>query len=292
MTWNKLEWLPEAERDPHPRSLPWADTDAPKGCLHTTEGASWPTYQGWTIMPHATVQPLPGKGVVIRQHLPFSQASFALRHTRPQPTNGDFIFQFELIGTCDPHGPGYFWPNADDAVLTDLWRKVVKPLDLAFLIPFRALEFRRYPDQAGSNRLSDSAFDTYTGWLGHQHVPQNTHGDPGAFPWARLVALAAADTKKDEPVTPNDVAAIAAAVWNYKLTQAWDGQANEAAALLSSAQRYAIEAGWTGTHPKGNGDPGGATTSKAVMDELVALKAGLDDLRRVVATIPHGTVGG
>jgi hypothetical protein len=133
-----LLWLPAAIRDEHPRSFPWAETTDPKGCLHSTEGSSWPTYDGWTIMPHATVMPHPGKGVEVRQHLPFSQASFALRHTRAQPTNGDYVFQFELIGTCDPGGPGYYWPKADDAVLLDLWRKVIKPLGDAYVIPFRA----------------------------------------------------------------------------------------------------------------------------------------------------------
>jgi hypothetical protein len=288
MTWTKLEWLPAAIRAPHPRPFAWTETTNPKGCLHTTETSGRAGYQGWTVMPHAEVLPTPGKGVEVKQFLPFSQASFALRHERAQPTNGDYVFQFELVGTCDRSGPGYFWPQADDAVLLDLYRKVIKPLDQAFLVPFKALEFRRYPDLAGTNRLSDSAFDTYTGWLGHQHVPQNSHGDPGAFPWARLAALAAADSKKDDKVTPNDIAAIADAVWNYKLGQAWDGQYNEAAVVLTSAQRYAIEAGFPGVRPKGNGNPGTSTTIKALADQLDAVKAGLDDLRRVVGNLQPG----
>lgn len=199
----KLLWLPAAIVDPHPRSFPWADTTNPKGCLHTTEGNGRPTYDGWTIMPHATVMPIPGRGVTVYQHLPFSQASFALRHTELQPTNGDYIFQFELVGTCDPNGPrgAYYWPNADDAVLLDLYLKVIKPLDQAFIIPFRALEFLRFPSQAGQNRLSNAQFDAYSGWLGHQHVPQNDHGDPGAFPWARLAKLAQDhDAQEDNPM--------------------------------------------------------------------------------------------
>jgi hypothetical protein len=200
-----LLWLPDATRDPHPRSFPWSETTDPKGCLHTTEGSGWPEYRGWTVMPHATVLPHPGKGVDVRQHLPFSQASFALRHTRQQATNGDYVFQFELVGTCDPAGPrgAYFWPGADDQVLLDLYRKVIQPLDEAYLIPFRAsYAFLRYPDRAGSNRMTDSEFDGYSGWHGHQHVPQNDHGDPGAFPWARLVTLAGEHPPKP-PTPPN-----------------------------------------------------------------------------------------
>lgn len=280
-----LDWLPTAQRDPHPRSFPWTETTDPKGCLHTTEGSSWPTYDGWTVMPHATILPTRGQGILIRQHLPFSQASFALRHTRPQPTNGDYIMQFELVGTCDPNGPGYFWPNADDTVLTALWRQVIKPLGDGFRIPFRAPAFMAYPRLAGSNRMTDAQFDTYSGWLGHQHVPQNDHGDPGAFPWARLVAIAVADIEEDN-VTPADVQALAAAVWNYPVTQAWDGKPNEAKDVLSSAQRYAIEGGWGGIRPDGNGSPGTGTLARLVLDRLDAIGAELDAVRNELAAIP------
>jgi hypothetical protein len=199
-----MAWLPAAVRDEHARSFPWSETDDPKGCLHTTESSGWPEYRGWTVMPHATVMPARGKGVTIRQHLPFTQASFALRHTRPQPTNGDYVMQFELIGTCDPQGPrgAYYWPEADDVVLLDLFTKLIKPLDDAFLIPLRAPAFGRYPDRAGFNRMSDVQFDTYSGWHGHQHVPQNDHGDPGAFPWDRMLALAGNPKPKPKPPAP------------------------------------------------------------------------------------------
>ena len=32
----------------------------------------------------------------------------------------------------------------------------------------------------------------FYGWCGHQHVPENVHGDPGAFPWAKVEAKAKA----------------------------------------------------------------------------------------------------
>jgi hypothetical protein len=70
------------------------------------------------------------------------------------------------------------------------------------VIPFRALAFEAYPASYGTSngvRLSDSQFDTYSGWLGHQHVPQNDHGDPGAFPWARLVELAGQQPPPNPP---------------------------------------------------------------------------------------------
>lgn len=188
-------WLPEAIRDAHPEVInPWTTTRNPKGVLHTTEGAGWPDYSGWTINPHATVMPSAGKGVTVRQHIPFSSGSFALEnHAGGVQTNRAFAFQFELIGTSEKGGPGYYWPGADDAVLADLYRKVIKPLSDAVGIPRRAATFKAYPASYGTNngvRLSGTEWTNFSGWLGHQHVPENVHGDPGAFPWARMLAAA------------------------------------------------------------------------------------------------------
>lgn len=200
-----MDWLPAAIRDPHPRSFPWQNDAPAKGVLHTTEGSGWPSYDGWTIMPHATVMPTAGEGITIRQHLPFSQGSFALVHSGAEPTNGAHAFQFELIGTCDPSARGmYFWPNADDKVLLDLFHKVIKPLSDAFAIPLHALPFEAYPKSYGANgvRLTQSQWHAYSGWLGHQHVAENDHGDPGAFPWDRLMKLAGPTPKP--PAPPGD----------------------------------------------------------------------------------------
>jgi hypothetical protein len=203
-------WLPDAKRVQHDRYNSWSERTDPKGCLHTTEGSGWPGYDGWTIFPHATVMPSPGKGVDVHQHLPFDQGSFALRNlSGGVETNRDYVFQFELIGTCVRGGPGYYWPGADDAVLRDLYRKVIGPLSEAYGIPLRAQPFQSYPDAYGARgvtndvRMSGSAFDNWSGWLGHQHVPENVHGDPGAFPWARMMAL----IQEENDVDKSDVKA-------------------------------------------------------------------------------------
>ena len=38
-------------------------------------------------------------------------------------------------------------------------------------------------------RMSNAAYVAYSGWLGHQHVPENDHGDPGNIPIAALLAV-------------------------------------------------------------------------------------------------------
>jgi hypothetical protein len=76
---------------------------------------SWPDYPP-RYHPHATVLPHPNKGVEVRQHVSFDQASYALVHaTGTVATNGAHALQFELVGTCDPRGPkgAYYWPGAD-----------------------------------------------------------------------------------------------------------------------------------------------------------------------------------
>lgn len=190
-----MDWLPDAIRDSHPRSFPWQESAPTRGVIHTTETVGWPGYNGWTVMPHATVMPLPKVGVEVRQHLPFSQGSFALVHGAGDvPTNGAHAFQFELIGTSDSSVKGmYFWPEADDAVLVSLYKKVIAPLSQAFGIPLVTPVWNSYPGSYGSThaRLTDDQWQKFHGWCGHEHVPQNVHGDPGAFPWARMMKLAA-----------------------------------------------------------------------------------------------------
>jgi hypothetical protein len=192
-----IEWLPTALRVPHGRDLAWTSTTHPKGVLHTTESFDWPTYRNWTVEPHVTVKPVPGVGIVIHQHVPFSRASFSLVHAAgATPTNTARAFQIELIGTSAAGGPGYYWPDADDVVLAALYAELIEPLSTSYGIPVPALSpvaFQAYPASYGpkgaSNtvRLSQAAWDVYTGWCGHQHVPENVHGDPGAFPWARMM---------------------------------------------------------------------------------------------------------
>lgn len=211
-----MDWLTTATRDPHGPTLAWQTLSYPKGLLHTTEGSSWPDYGGWTMTPHGTALPIPGVGIQARQHIPYTQAAAGLMHTGDPETNRLGVIQWELIGTCDPsmRGQLYYWPEADDAVLADLYRKVIAPTSTALGIPLTALTFEAYPASAGADngvRLSGPAWVTYTGWLGHQHVPENDHGDPGAFPWARMLQAAGGDM----PLSDTDLANIAKTVETY-----------------------------------------------------------------------------
>src|SRR5699024_4551413 len=65
----------------------------------------------------------------------------------------------------------------------------------------------KYPGSYGemaSQRLSDSEWEEYTGWLGHQHAPENDHGDPGDLPVASILAAVGGSSvviSRDKPVS-------------------------------------------------------------------------------------------
>lgn len=152
-----------------------------------------------------TVKPIPGKGIEARQHVPLNYASFSLRNlSGGVETNRDGVIQIELVGTCDKKGRGYYWPGADDAVLLALAELIVE-ISSVRKIKMVAPAFKSYPSSYGSNgvRMSGYTFRRYIGWLGHQHVPENVHGDPGDFPWTRMLRLyAEAHKAKPKPPAP------------------------------------------------------------------------------------------
>jgi hypothetical protein len=127
-----LLWLPTARRAPINGQPGFAwQTDCPtKGLLHTTEGGNGvPSYTPGFKAPHLTVLVRPGQGVDPVQHIPFDRASYSLVHAPGTvATNGAHAIQVELCGTSDPSRRGlYFWPDADDPVLTDLYRRSSPP---------------------------------------------------------------------------------------------------------------------------------------------------------------------
>lgn len=162
--------------------------------LHTTEGVGWPSYNGGAYAPHATIKPIPGKGIEVREHIPFSQSAKALANkSGGVETNRAGVLQFELMGTSDEsfherHG-WYYWPRADDAVMKAL-AQYLKPIMSKYGIPVRCtVTFKDYnrgrvPSSYGRSngvRMSFSQWNSYKGICGHQHCPENDHGDPGNF---------------------------------------------------------------------------------------------------------------
>lgn len=178
------------------RSQPFTSGNQPEAdvlALHTTEGMSWPGYNGGGNAPHDTIKAVPGKGIIVRRHIPYNQYGKALRNLPGGgETNRRGVIQVELIGTCDPkhkdNDAWYYWPEADDVVLKAL-AKYYSPILRTYAIPLVAPAFRAYPASYGNTsvRMSTAEFNKFNGICGHQHVPENDHGDPGAFPIGKFI---------------------------------------------------------------------------------------------------------
>ena len=176
---------------------------APVLMLHTTEGFGWPGYQGGATAPNLTFWP--GKGW--RQHFPINRSSRALvNKAGGVQTNTQGVVQVELVGTCDPSSVvrrlgGVYWPEATDSQLKPL-AEFVAWMSREWGLPVEStVKWVAYPKSSangGGQRLTGKQWEAYSGILGHEHAPENLHGDPGAFPIERLISLA----KKELGQTP------------------------------------------------------------------------------------------
>lgn len=162
--------------------------------LHTTEGSSWPGYNGGGNAPHFTVH----RDGTIRQHIDTAQSAKALvNRSGGVETNNGGCIQIEFIGSCDrawarKHGL-FFTEDATDKDLAGL-AKVVAWISKTHGIPLTAVS-KPWPTsnaayRTAPQRLSYAEWRAFRGVLGHTHVPENDHWDPGAFPITRLLNLA------------------------------------------------------------------------------------------------------
>ncbi|WP_275462053.1 N-acetylmuramoyl-L-alanine amidase [Streptomyces noursei] len=168
---------------------------------HSTEGTSLPTYSGGAVAPNLTAVPnWSKKRIDWYQHFGFDTSSRALVNLAGGvETNTLNVCQVEVVGTCDPathkrwgSTAHLYMPELPDWAVRDLsafarWAHDQHGVPLTSSVAFKA-----YPGSYGSNgvRMSASAWTGYRGHCGHQHVPENDHGDPGAFPMAAILTAA------------------------------------------------------------------------------------------------------
>lgn len=193
------------------------------GVIHTTEGMTVPTYGGGASAPNFTALP-DIRNRVLRwyQHFDFDVSSRALvNRAGGVETNTANAVQIELVGTCDPAhrtswgdktaGVHYlYWPDAPDWALAELAKFVRWAHDEHGVRLSSTVTWKAYPASYGANgvRLTGAQWTAYYGWLGHQHVPENDHGDPGDLDFARVLAHATGTTtpqEEDVALTKADV---------------------------------------------------------------------------------------
>lgn len=158
-----------------------------RGVLHTTEGNTAADaiaeFRKRNVWPHFTIEPATERVI---QHYTLSRAARALANPTGVHTNDSRAIQIEIVGRA-AQAP-LFTPD-ELAFIRGVMLRIEAQVPIA-----RRSRLTFVPSAALTRtvRLKDkserSAWARFAGWCGHQHVPGNTHWDPGAIDIATLVA--------------------------------------------------------------------------------------------------------
>lgn len=170
------DWCPFAKRNPAPKDGGSYIGAKWKILLHTTE-AKWfrphpSNYYGHSSYPHFTIEP----NGTVWQHIPIDRAARATRNmSGGVQTNRANMIQIEI---CWKAAEAEQMPRE----LLDAVAKLSKWIMSQVYVPAVAPDFVPYPKSYGIRngiRFNANTWYNFNGFLGHQHVPENTHGDPG-----------------------------------------------------------------------------------------------------------------
>lgn len=170
---------------------------------HSTEGTSLPSYGGGSMAPNFTAVPdFKAKRLVWYQHFDFDESSRALvNKSGGVQTNTANACQVEIVGTCDPSThkkwakAGYahlYTPELPDWAIRDLGAFAKWAHDAHGVRLESGLTFKPYPSSYGNTntRMTGAEWSKFYGHCGHQHVPENDHGDPGNMDINAILAAA------------------------------------------------------------------------------------------------------
>ena len=204
-----MDWLPAAER------IVFGDsggvyTGGPfRIVLHRTQGNSLAgalsVYRVKNVAPHITVEIREAKGRRIVQHTPFTVAARALEN---QPggvqTNRRSAIQIEVVGFSEK-------PKLDlDSDLRWFGATILKPIMQAFSITPDHPTFWgagcgwTLASTKAKQRMTFTEWDAFNGICSHQHVPEQSHWDCGAF----KIDAALAGALEDDDMTPEQDALL------------------------------------------------------------------------------------
>lgn len=197
----------------------WSGKGKWKLCLHTTETEGVPDYDSdndattGELAPHLTYYAAKRTWV---QDYKLTRPSESLR-----TYDNDHVFQVEIIcysakSIADAKASRLYVGNLSENNYLDLvtfTKWLMKYVPIQAVWPGKQATSYAQANAAGF-RYSAPAFYNFNGILGHQHVPANTHWDPGAFNWKKYIAL----LKEDEEVPLTD--AEIARIWKYPVIRA------------------------------------------------------------------------
>ena len=160
--------------------------------LHTTESSGIPGYQAGATAPHMTYDP---DQRLFVQHTEINQAARALRNeSGGVQTNRQGAIQLEVVAYSNraiaDQRPDRMWVgdlldvHLDDLAEFTEWCIAEHGVKAEW--PGRQALSYGAANTPGF-RLSGSEWEKFGGICGHQHVPENDHWDPGAFPWVRYM---------------------------------------------------------------------------------------------------------
>ncbi|MGW0626413.1 hypothetical protein [Streptomyces sp. NPDC002758] len=260
---------------------------------HTTEGTSLPSYAGGAEAPNFTAKPdFAAKRLVWYQHFDFDVSSRALVNAAGGvETNTLNVVQVEIVGTCDPSThkkwgstQHLYTPELPDWAIRDLaafakWAHDNHGVPLTSSVTFNA-----YPGSYGTSngvRMSASKWTGFTGHCGHQHVPENLHGDPGLLPMAAILDAAQGGTPtqpQEDPVAITDADAQKIA----RMVLTLDGVIDNPNAATAKDNPYISAA---------TGFRNIETVTRRTDARLAALQATNDQLVKAVAQLASGFGG-
>lgn len=183
-----------------------------KALLHGTESSALPGYDGGAKAPHFTVVPnKTTQTVKVYQHFDTARPSRALRNLAGGvETNRERVIQIEIVGTSDPRAAGaMILLSAAPRWLLDGLARLMRWIEGAHGIPRVSTPrpWLPYPSSYGATaaRMTGPEWDGFSGWCGHQHAPENSHGDPGDIDITYLLV-----TSKEDEMTDEQAATLAA----------------------------------------------------------------------------------
>lgn len=155
-----------------------------RGVIHTTEGSSYAgalaSYKTNGSNPHFTI-----KGRECWQHCPINRASRAMRNLPGGvETNRWSAVQIEVVGYAA--NPDWSPETIETTRRLMTWiekQTGIRPAAPRFLSNRDGFIARLDAPQ----RMGNQAWLRWDGWCGHQHVPENTHWDPGTIPITALL---------------------------------------------------------------------------------------------------------
>jgi len=164
--------------------------------IHTTEGrtalgavAAYKKNNSW---PHFTISYEEKKQI---QHLPLNLAARSLQNDTKDgyDTNRANAIQIEIVGYANETSS---WPQSKLDWIAQQFKKIYDNYQFGLSYP----EFRQ-----GTRRFGDKEFVDYSGIVGHAHVPDNNHWDPGALNVAYIVTQMGVGTVPVPPTSPKGV---------------------------------------------------------------------------------------